>query len=138
MNRNPNTLVLPQFSNREDLYFFFEVFDDDTNQLVDMTALAWAFQFEIRWLPPHGNASNWVGPWYDNDLPAPLITLALGNGVNAVNVVDVGRGLIWASEANMRKLRHRTYQAALVANDGTRAFQIFNGTLPINCGGVTN
>lgn len=137
MNRNPKTLVLPEFSNREDFYFPFEVFDDDTNELVDMTALGWTFQFEIRRLPPYGSGISY-GPWYDTDFPTPIIILALGTGVNAVSIVDVGQGLIWVSEANMRKLRHRTYQAALVGNDGTRAFQIFNATLPIDCGGVTN
>ena len=138
MNRNPKTLVLPEFSNREDLYLSFSVFDDDTNDPVDMTALGWTFQFEIRRLPPYGSGAQWVGPWYDTDLPAPLITLALGTGPDAVNVVDVGQGLIWVSETNMRKLHHRTYRAALVGNDGTRAFQIFNATLPIDFGGVTN
>jgi hypothetical protein len=137
-NRNPKTLILPEFSNREDLYLQIAVLDDDTGDPVDMTALGWTFQFEIRWLPPHGNASNWVGPWYDNDIPAPIITLALGTGPDSVSVVDVGQALIWVSEANMRKLRHRTYRAALTGNDGTRSFQIFNATLPIDFGGVTN
>lgn len=137
MNRNPKTLVLPEFSNREDFYYQFEVFDDDTNDLIDMTALGWTFQFEIRRLPPHGSP-GFVGPYYDTSLPAPLIVLALGTGVDAVNVVDVGQGLIWASETNMRKLRHRTYRVALFANDGTRQFAVFRGTLPIDCGGVTN
>lgn len=137
MNRNPRTLVLPEFSNREDLYLSFSVVDDDTGDLVDMTSLGWTFQFEIRRLPPHWSG-NWIGPYYDMELPAPIITLALGTGPDAVNVVDVGHGLIWVSEANMRKLCHRTYRAALVGNDGTRAFQIFNATLPIEFGGVTN
>lgn len=138
MNRNPKTLVLPEFSNREDLYLPFAVFDDDLNQPIDMTALGWTFQFEIRPLPPHWQGQD-CGPYYDDQsFPAPVITLALGNGPNAVNIVDVGQGLIWVSEANMRKLRHRTYGAALVGNDGTRAFQIFKATLPIAFGGVTN
>jgi hypothetical protein len=139
MNRNPNTLVLPQFSNREDFYYPFQVFDDDTNELVDMTALGWTFQFEVRRLPPRGSGRAWVGPYYDDDdTDRPLIVLALGTGVDSVSILDVGVGLIWISETNMRKLRHRTYRAALVGNDGTRAFEIFNATLPIDCGGVTN
>lgn len=137
MNRNPKTLVLPEFSNREDLYLSFSVFDDDTNDPIDMTTLGWTFQFEIRRMGPRGNIT-WVGPYYDADVSTPLIILALGTGPDAVNVIDVGQGLIWVSEANMRKLHHRTYQAALVGNDGTRAFQIFNATLPIQYGGVTN
>lgn len=137
-NRNPNTLVLPQFSNREDFYYPFAVFDDDTNDLIDMTALAWTFQFEIRRLPPFGSGTNYVGPYYDNDLPAPLVTLALGTGKDFVNVVDLGHGLIWVGETSMRKLRHRTYLASLYANDGTRQFEVFQGTLPSKFGGVTN
>jgi hypothetical protein len=138
-NRNPKTLVLPEFSNREDLYLPFGVFDDDTGDPVDMTALGWTFQFEIRRMPPRGSGRAWVGPWYDDDdTCTPLIILALGTGPDFVNVVDVGQGLIWVSETNMRKLRHRTYQAALVGSDGTRSFQIFNATLPIDFGGVTN
>ena len=137
MNRNPKTLVLPEFSNREDIYILFGVFDDDTGNPIDMTALGWTFQFEIRRLPPHWNM-GWTGPWYDTDLPAPIIILALGTGKDAVNVLDVGKGLIWVSETNARKLHHRTYQAALVGNDGSRQFQIFNATLPMQYGGVTN
>lgn len=137
MNRNPKTLVLPEFSNREDLYLPFAVFDDDTNDPVDMVALGWTFQFEIRRMPPHWNGNSY-GPWYDDDFPTPIIILALGAGPNAVNIVDVGQGLIWVSESNVVKLRHRTYRAALTGNDGTRQFQIFNATLPIDYGGVTN
>lgn len=136
-NRNPNTLVLPKFSNREDLYLQFSVFDDDTGDPVDMTALGWTFQFEIRELPPHWRAID-INPWYDTSFPSPTIILALGTGPNFVNVIDVGQGLIWVSESNMTKLRHRTYRAALVGNDGSRAFQIFNATLPIEYGGVSN
>lgn len=139
MNRNPKTLVLPEFSNREDLYLPVAVFDDDTGDPIDMTALGWTFQFEIRRMPPSGSGRNWTGPYYDyDDVATPLIVLALGSGPNAVNVVDVGNLLIWASESEMRKLHHRTYRAALVANDGTRQFQVFNATLPIDFGGVTN
>jgi hypothetical protein len=139
MNRNPKTLVLPEFSNREDIYLQFGVFDDDTGDPIDMTALGWTFQFEIRRLPPLWRGPQWVGPWYDDELPAPLIILALGTGPDAVNVLGVGAGLIWVSESNVRgKLHHRTYQAALVANDGTRQFQLFNATLPMQYGGVTN
>jgi len=138
MNRNPKTLVLPEFSNREDLYLPFGVFDDDTGDPVDMTALGWTFQFEIRRLPPHWAGNIIAGPWYDDDFPTPIIILALGTGPNFVNVVDVGQGLIWVSESNMVKLRHRTYSAALVGNDGTRQFQLFKATLPMQYGGVTN
>src|SRR5215831_18971071 len=113
MNRNPKTLVLPEFSNREDIYLPFAVFDDDTGNPIDMTALGWTFQFEIRRMPPHWHLS-WQGPWYDEDLPTPIIILALGTGPNAVNIVDVGQGLIWVSESTARKLHHRTYRAALV------------------------
>jgi hypothetical protein len=137
MNRNPKTLVLPEFSNREDIYLQFAVIDDDTGDPVDMTG--WTFQFEIRRMPPRSTGVQNVGPWYDEDIPPPLIILALGSGPDAVNVLDVGVGLIWVSEGNVRgKLHHRTYQAALVGNDGTRQFQIFNATLPMQYGGVTN
>lgn len=137
MNRNPKTFVLPEFSNREDIYIPFGVFDDDTNDPIDMTALAWTFQCEIRRMPPHQSGNSW-GPWYDNNFPAPIVILALGTGKDAVNVVDVGAGLVWVGETNARKLYHRTYQLAVVANDGTRQFEIMNATLPIKFGGVTN
>ena len=137
MNRNPATLILPQFSNREDLYLPFSVFDDDTGDPVDMTALGWTFQFEVRRAAPGWNGS-FYSPWYDEEFPTPLIMAGLGTGPGYVNVVDVGQGLIWIAEANMRNLRHRTYRAALVGNDGTRAFQIFKAFLPIDFGGVTN
>lgn len=139
MNRNPKTFVLPEFSNREDLYLPFGVFDDDTGDPVDMVALGWTFQFEIRRMPPNGSGRGWVGPYYDeDDIARPLIVLALGTGPNAINIVDVGMGVVWASESEMRKLRHRTYRAALFANDGTRQFRLFIATLPNEDGGVTN
>jgi hypothetical protein len=133
MNRNPKTLVLPEFSNREDIYLPVGVFDDDTGDPVDMAALGWTFQFEIRRTGPHGSGDDY-GPWYDGSWPTPIITAALGSGIT---IVAVGQLLIWITEPNVKKLRHRTYSAALVATDGSRTFQIFKATLPIAYGGVT-
>lgn len=137
MNRNPRTLVLPEFSNREDIYLPVGVFDDDTGDPVDMVKLGWTFQFEIRRTGPHGSGDDY-GPWYDSSSSTPIITASLGVGKDFVNIVDIGQLLIWISEPNVKKLRHRTYSAALVATDGTRTFQIFKATLPIERGGVTN
>lgn len=137
MNRNPKTLVLPEFSNREDIYLPVGVFDDDTGDPVDMAALGWTFQFEIRRIGPHGSGDDY-GPWYDSSSSSPIIRAVLGNGPDAINIVDIGQLLIWIGELNAKKLRHRTYGAALVGTDGSRTFQVFKATLPIDYGGVTN
>lgn len=137
MLRNPYTFILPQFSNREDFYLQLGVFDDDTGDAIDMASLGWTFQFEIRRAPPRGDLDAFT-PWYDEGDQSPIITATNGTGPGFVNIVDVGDLLIWIPESVMKKLHHRTYSAALVANDGTRQFQVFKAMLPIYRGGVTN
>lgn len=113
------------------------VFDDDTGDAIDMTALGWTFQFEIRRTDRNRANDDGYVDYYDygsiNDY-GPILTASLGNGIT---ILDVGVMQILIPEAMFRKLWNGTYQAALTATDGTNTRQIFIARLPVVAGGVT-
>jgi hypothetical protein len=133
--------LLPPVSNREDLYLPLSVFDDDTGQPIDMVALGWTFQFEIRRGGPKNTGSGYI-PFYDWGTPddlGPLISATLNAPVGAGTIIidDVGFMHVMIPETLMRTLSSSTYQAAMTATDGFSTRQLFLARLPVLFGGVT-
>lgn len=135
-------ILLPPVTNREDLYLPISVFDDDLGQPINMVALGWTFQFEIRRGGPKNTGSGYI-PWYDFGTPddlGPLITATLNApaGAGTIIIDDVGYMHVWIPESVMKTLSSGTYQVAMTAFDGTYTRQLFVARLPVLYGGVTN
>lgn len=135
-------ILLPAISNREDLYLPLSVFDDDLGQPIDMVALGWTFQFEIRRGGPKNTGSGYI-PWYDFGTPddlGPLLTATLnaGAGKGTIIIDDVGYMHVFIPEVMVKTLSSGTYQACMTVFDGANTRQLFIARLPVLYGGVTN
>lgn len=133
--------LLPPVTNREDLYLPISVFDDDTGQPIDMVALGWTFQFEIRRASPRNAGSGYID-WYDFGTPdncGPLISATLNApaGSGTIIIDDVGYMHVWIPESVMKSIGPGTYQIGMTAFDGTNTKQLFIARLPVLAGGVT-
>lgn len=134
-------ILLPAVTNREDLYLPLSVFDDDLGQPIDMVALGWTFQFEIRYVGPVNAGSGYI-PWYDFGVPdnlGPILsaTLNAGAGAGTIIIDDIGYMHVFIPESLMKSLCVGTYQVAMTAFDGTNTKQLFIARLPVLAGGVT-
>jgi hypothetical protein len=134
-------ILLSPVSNREDLYLPLSVKDDETGDLIDMVALGWTFQFEIRFHGPRNTGSGYI-PWYDWGTPddiGPLIkaTLNAPAGAGTIIIDDIGVMHVRIPETLMRTLSSSTYQAAMTATDGFETRQLFIARLSVLWGGVT-
>lgn len=137
--------LLDPVSNREDLLLTLSMFDDDLGQPIDMVALGWTFQFEIRDAGPRDVLDGYL-PYYTGgtiDTQAPFITASLtGDNVSTgtITIVDIGFLQVFVPETLMRGLAlgPRTYLCSMTCFDGTNTRQLFIGRLQVLYGGVTN
>jgi hypothetical protein len=126
-------VLLPQVSNREDFLLMLVISDDDTGNLLNLSAVA--FEFEIRDLGPHHHGDGY-SPFFDIGVvshSAARITATLGNGIT---VVDTGVIQIRIPAAQLQILHSKTYSASLTMTDGVDTRQPFIGRLPVLYGGV--
>lgn len=135
-------VLLSPVSNREDFYLPISIADDDTGQPIDMVALGWTFQCEIRRGGPRNTGSGYI-PFYDIGTPdnfGPLIAFTLNAPFGAATIIidDIGFMHLWCPESVFRTLSSSTYELNLIGFDGTFTFHIIKARLPVLYGGVTN
>jgi hypothetical protein len=133
-----------RISNREDLPLTLSVNDDDNGQPIDMVALGWAFQFEIRDAGPRDTLDGYL-PYYNGttiDTLAPILTASLtGDNVSTgtITIVDIGVLRVFIPEKLVKTLRApQTYLIAMSCTDGTETRQLYLDRLQVVYGGVTN
>jgi hypothetical protein len=137
MNLNP--VNFEQTTNRESWNKIVQLKDEDTGELLDLSAIT-SIHVEVR--PTRGVNDNWdasgYGPNYGlgaMNVSAPVITADLGAGVT---VIDTGTFQIQFGLSQMRQLWATDYIIACVLSDGTDegVFQLWLGRLPVLFGGV--
>jgi hypothetical protein len=96
-----------------------------------------SFQFEIRRLKEDHDfdfaySSSW--DWFGTTDYSIVLSASLGNGLM---ITGIGQLQIRIPEWQVRKLRHRTYSAALTMTDTQDTRQVFIARLPFQYGGVS-
>lgn len=128
-----NPVLFPQVTNRESFRQIIGLYDDDTNDPLDLTSLT--FACEVRFQTNVISQPNYGVSYYDDTVYGnPVITLSLGSGLT---VIDLGQLEVLITAAQMRGLCAGTYSIALTASDDTDTRQIFLGFLPVLFGGVS-
>ncbi|RTL52893.1 MAG: hypothetical protein EKK40_07020 [Bradyrhizobiaceae bacterium] len=107
---------LGEFSNREDWEMIFDVVDDDTGDMIDLSDASIVFQANRK---------------HDGNSP---ILATTDNG--AITLVDTGAFRIFISRDQVTNLEQGQYEAGISITNAGQTIQEFTGALDVQKGNV--
>lgn len=134
-----NPTLFPQISNRESWHQTFQIWDDDTDQLISLVDAdgnpLYGITVQIMAARENrgGYNGNYPSPWYDC-YGEPIITATLAN---YVTIVDIGTIVLQIPKSIMQTLHARTYDVFMTLDDPADddGRQLLIGKLPVFFGG---